>query len=170
VATGLVDKILFQGASAGVHLKPSKHFTLYTTMGLSHETGDLHRSFNRMFGATWFDIAGSGLRADFHYSKFNSNFGNGDYSILTLSRQVTSRMYWNVQLANQDLLSQHTADNHSRFISDSIDVNLGRHTFIQSGYTFVNGSTLNYRQWYSSLGYRFDQGKSSPQYVQTLTR
>jgi hypothetical protein len=28
---------------------------------------------------------------------------------------------------------------------------------LQSGYTFEHGSQLNYRQWYLSLGYRFDE-------------
>jgi len=33
------------------------------------------------------------------------------------------------------------------------------HSYLQSGYTFVNGAAMNYRQWYSSLGFRFDHGK-----------
>jgi hypothetical protein len=169
VATGLVDSILFQGVSAGVHWRPRPQFAVYTTMGISDRTGDAHRSFNRMFGGTWYQIAHSGVRADYHYSRFNSNFGNGDYSVLTLSRQVTRRMFWNVQLANQNLISQHSTNYSSRFISDAVDVNLGRHTYLQTGYTLVDGVTLNYRQWYTSLGYRFDAGRSNPEFVQTLT-
>jgi hypothetical protein len=49
-------------------------------------------------------------------------------------------------------------------------VNLGRHTYIQSGYTIVDGATLNYRQWYASLGYRFDSGKTNPEFVKTLNQ
>ncbi|HEY3705807.1 MAG TPA: hypothetical protein VGL22_12135 [Terracidiphilus sp.] len=170
IATGTVDTILFQGTSAGAHWKPSRQFALYTNMGISDRSGDSHRSFNRMFGATWFDLVRSGVRADFHYSKFNSNFGNGEYSALTFSRQVTSHMFSNLQLANQDLHSEHSTNDHSRFISDSLDVNLGRHTYIQSGYTIVDGATLNYRQWYASLGYRFDTGKTNPEFVKTLNQ
>jgi hypothetical protein len=168
VGTGLVDKLLFQGISAGTHVKPTRHFTLYTTLGTSEKTGDEHRSLNQMYGVTWNEISGSGLRADFHYSKFDSNFGKGDYSILSLSRQVTSRMFWNLQFGNQNLLSEYSANYNSKFVADSLDINLGRHSYLQSGYTYVDGATLNYRQWYLSWGYRIDQGKSNPEYVKTL--
>jgi hypothetical protein len=168
VGTGLVDKLLFQGVSAGTHIRPNRHFTLYTTLGTSSKTGDAQRSLNEMFGATWNEIPRTGVRADFHYSKFNSNFGDGHYEVLSLSRQVTNRMFWNVQLGKQDLVSTHTLDCFSNFIDDSMDFNLGRHSYLQSGYTYVKGDTMNYRQWYMSWGYRFDQGKSNPQFVQTM--
>lgn len=170
VGTGLVDKLLFQGISAGTHVKPTRYFTLYTTLGTSEKTGDERRSLNQMYGATWNEIARSGIRADFHYSKFDSNFGKGDYDILSLSRQVTSRMFWNIQLGNQNLLSEYSANYNSKFVADSLDINLGRHSYLQSGYTYVDGATLNYRQWYLSWGYRIDQGKSNPEFVQTLQR
>src|SRR5260370_22744665 len=110
VGTGLVDKLLFQGISARVHLKLARNITLYTTLGASEKTGDTHRSLNQMYGATWSEIAHSGVRADFHYSKFDSNFGNGNYRVLSLSRQLTNRMFLNVQLVEQDLLSTPTAN------------------------------------------------------------
>jgi AMIN domain len=168
VGTGLVDKLLFQGISAGTHVKPTRHLTLYTTLGTSEKTGDERRSLNQMYGATWNEIARSGLRADFHYSKFDSNFGKGDYSILSLSRQLTSRMFWNLQFGNQNLLSEYSDNYNSKFVADSLDINLGRHSYLQSGYTYVDGVTLNYRQWYLSWGYRIDQGKRNPEYVNTL--
>ena len=168
VGTGLEDKLLFQGISAGTHVMPSRHFTLYTTLGASDKTGDAHRSLNETFGATWNEIARTGLRADFHYSKFDSNFASGHYEVLSLSRQLTNRMFWNVQLGKQDIESSNTLDSFSNFIDDSFDVNLGRHSYLQSGYTYVNGATMNYRQWYMSWGYRLDEGKKNPQYVQTV--
>jgi hypothetical protein len=168
VGTGLVDKLLFQGISAGTHVKPTRYFTLYTTLGTSEKTGDERRSLNQMYGATWNEIVRSGIRADFHYSKFNSNFGKGDYSILSLSRQMTSRMFCNIQLGDQNLLSEYSANYNSKFVADSLDINLGRHSYLQSGYTYVNGATLNYRQWYLSWGYRIDQGKSNPEFIQTV--
>jgi hypothetical protein len=167
VGTGLVDKLLFQGVSAGTRIKPNRYFTLYTTLGTSKKTGDTHRSLNEMFGATWNEIARTGLRADFHYSKFNSNFGYGHYGVLSLSRQVTNRMFWNVQLGKQDVVSAHTLDCFANFVDDSVDFNLGRHSYLQSGYTYVRGDTMNYRQWYMSWGFRFDEGKSTPQFVQS---
>ena len=168
VGTGLVDKLLFQGVSAGIHLRPTRFITLYGTLGASEKTGDTHRSLNEMYGATWSEIARTGIRADFHYSKFNSNFGNGNYQMLSLSRQLTNRMFWNVQVGRQDLISQQTANYDSIFVADSMDFNMGRHSYLQSGYTYVNGATLNYRQWYLSWGYRFDAGKNNPEYVQTV--
>ena len=95
VGTGLVDKLLFQGINGGVRVKPMRQFTLYSTIGPSARTGDLHRSLNQMYGATWNEILHSGVRADFHYSKFDSNFAEGNYRMLSLSRQLTNRMYWN---------------------------------------------------------------------------
>jgi len=167
VGTGLVDKLLFQGISAGTRLRPNRHFTLYTTLGTSERTGDTHRSLNEMFGATWNQIAHTGVRADYHYSKFDSNFGHGHYGVLSLSRQVTNRMFWNLQFGKQDVVSLHTLNCFSNFVDDSVDVNLGRHSYLQSGFTYVKGDTMNYRQWYMSWGYRFDQGKSTPRYIQT---
>jgi hypothetical protein len=168
VGTGLVDKLLFQGISAGTRVRPNRYFTLYTTLGTSEKTGDAHRSLNELFGGTWNEVARTGLRADFHYSKFDSNFGAGNYKVLSLSRQVTNRMFWNLQLGKQDLISSFTRNCFADFVDDSIDINLGRHSYLQSGYTYVRGDTMNYRQWYMSWGLRLDQGKQKPQYVQTL--
>jgi hypothetical protein len=168
VGTGVVDQLLFQGISAGVHLKPTRHFTFYTTLGASQKTGDDDRSLNQMYGATWSEIYHTGLRADFHYSDFDSNFAKGNYKVLSVSRQLTNRMFSNVQVGRQNMLSRYTTNYNSTFIADSLDINIGRHSYLQSGYTHVNGATLNYRQWYLSWGYRLDKGKSNPEYVQTL--
>jgi len=158
VGTGLVDKLLFQGVNAGVRFEPVRHVTAYTMFGRSEKTGDAHRSWNQMYGLTWSEILHTGIRADFHYSKFDSNFGRGEYRLLSLSRQLSNRTFWNVQLGTQNMTSPFTVNNQSKFVASSMDFNLGRHSFLQSGYTFVNGSMLNYREWYTSWGYRFDAG------------
>ena len=168
IGTGVEDKLLFQGISGGTHVRPVRYLTLYTTLGTSDKTGDAHRSLNEMFGATWSEIARTGLRADYHYSKFDSNFGSGNYQVFTLSRQVTNRMFGNLQLGKQDIVSSHTLDSFSNFVDDSIDINIGRHSYLQSGYTYVKGDKMNYRQWYMSWGYRLDEGRKNPQYVQTM--
>jgi hypothetical protein len=168
VGTGLVDQLLFQGISGGVDLKPIRNITLYTTLGASEKTGDSHRSLNQVYGASWSEIARTGLRADFHYSKFDSNSGQGNYQILSLSRQVTNRAFWNLQVGKQDLLSQFTTNHNSKYITDSMDFNLGRRSYLQSGYTYVKGATLNYRQWYFSWGLRFGKADSKPEYAQSL--
>lgn len=167
VGTGLVDQLLFQGLSGGVHLKPIRNISLYTTAGASEKTGDSHRSLNLMYGGSWSEIARSGIRADFHYSKFDSNFGTGNYKVFSLSRQVTNRAFWNVQVGKQQLLSNFTTNHNSIYADESLDINVGRRTYLQSGYTYVNGSTLSYRQMYFSLGFRFDRGKNPPEFVES---
>lgn len=159
VGTGLVDKLLFQGVNVGVHVEPIHHVMLYTTLGGSEKTGDEHETLNQMYGITWSEILHSGVRADVHYSKFDSNFGRGDYRLLSVSRQLTNHAFWNLQLGTQNLTSPFTANGESRFAALSMDLNLGKHSYVQSGYTFVDGAAMNYRQWYSSLGFRFDHGK-----------
>ena len=158
VGTGLVDKLLFQGLNVGVHVEPIRHVMLYTTLGGSEKTGDEHESMNQIYGITWSEILHTGTRVDFHYSKFDSNFGRGEYRLLSLSRQLTNRTFWNFQLGSQGLISPFTANGQSRFAALSMDLNFGKRSYLQSGYTFVNGVALNYRQWYSSLGFRFDHG------------
>jgi hypothetical protein len=70
-------------------------------------------------------------------------------------------MLWDMQVGSQSLLSTYTVNNRSLFVDTSLDTNLGRHTFVQSGVTFERGAQLNYDQWYISLGYRFDAKGSS---------
>ena len=159
IGTGLVDKLLFQGLSAGVHVEVVRHVTVYSTFGRNVKTGDPDDSLNQMYGIIWSEIAHTGLRADFHYSEFASNFADGNYRLLSLSRQLSNRTFFNLQFGRQSLESPFTRNSQSNFVASSMDVNLGKHSFIQTGYTFVNGSGMNYRQWYTSWGFRFDQGK-----------
>ena len=156
IGTGLVDKLLYRGVSFGVRVEPVRHFFLYTTLGQSSKTGDTNRTLNQMYGFTWDEILRTGLRADFRYSKFASSFGQGDYKVLTLSRHLGDRMMWDAQFGAQNLVSSFTANNSSKFVDTSLDMNLTNHTFFQSGYTVVRGAQLDYDQWYMSLGYRFD--------------
>jgi AMIN domain len=156
IGTGLVDKLLYQGVSAGTRIEPVRHFFLYTTIGQSNKTGDAKRSLNQMYGITWDQILHTGIRADLHYSKFDSSFAQGEYRVLSLSRHLGDRMLWDAQFGSQSLASAFTANNHSFFFDTSLDTDIGRHTYVQSGVTFARGAQLNYDQWYVSLGYRFD--------------
>jgi hypothetical protein len=157
IGTGLVDKLLYQGVSFGVRVQPVKHVWLYTTLGRSDRTGDERRTLNQMYGLTLDEIGHTGLRADMRYSKFNSSFGSGDYKLLTLSRHLGDRMMWDMQFGNQMLVSPYSKNQTSNFVDSSFDVNLWGNSFLQSGYTFVHGDQLSYKQWYMSLGWRFDQ-------------
>lgn len=157
IGTGLVDKLLYQGVSGSIHLKPVKTFTIYSTLGRSDKTGDAHRSLNQMYGITWNEIWRTGIRADIHYSKFDSDFARGTYKVLSLSKHLANRMMWDAQVGTQNLNSAFTENQSSKFVNTSIDTNFTRRTFLQSGYTLERGSALDYRQWYLSLGYRFDE-------------
>ena len=156
IGTGLVDKLLYQGVNVGVRVEPVKHFAVYTTVGQSDKTGDEKRSLNQMYGVTWSEIWRTGIRADVHYSKFDSSFARGNYKVLSLSRHLGNRMVWDAQVGTQNLDSSFTVNHRSLFANTSFDTNLGSHTFLQSGYTISRGDQLNYNQWYLSLGYRFD--------------
>jgi len=156
VGTGLVDKLLYQGVNGTLRIEPVKHLSLYATLGQSDKTGDLKRSWNQMYGFTLKDILGSGMRADVHYSKFDSSFAGGIYRLLSISRPMGNRTMWNIQLGSQSLDSSFTTNQRSLFVDSSFDMNVGAHAFLQSGYTIEHGSQLNYSQWHLSLGYRFD--------------
>jgi hypothetical protein len=157
IGTGLVDKLLYQGVSLGVRVEPLRHYWMYTTLGESDKTGDTRRALNQMYGFTVDEIARTGVRADVHYSKFDSSFGRGDYALLTLSRHLGDRMMWDAQIGQQRLMSPFTVNTNSRFVDTSFDMNLWGKSFLQSGYTWVRGDQMNYSQWYMSLGYRFDE-------------
>jgi hypothetical protein len=157
ISTGLVDKLLYQGVSVGVRVEPIRHIQLYSTFGHADKSGDKRTTLNQMYGVTWTEIGHTGIRADLHYSKFASPYAQGDYKILTLSRNLGDRIQWSTQFGAQNLISSWTANTgNSLFFDTSFDTNLTRHTFFQSGYTISRGSQLNYDQWYMSLGYRFD--------------
>ncbi len=156
IGTGLVDKLLYQGLNIAVRVQPIRNFSVYSTIGRSDKTGDVQQNLNQMFGFTWNEIGRTGIRADVHYSKFDSSFARGDYRILSLSRPLNKRMNWNVQAGNQTLDSALTVNQHSIFADTSFDTNLGGRTFLQTGYTIERGAQLNYQQWHLSLGYRFD--------------
>src|SRR6266404_4476782 len=156
IETGLVDKLLYRGLSLGVRVEPLKHISLYTTIGQSDKSGDSRRTLNQMYGITWSEIGHTGLRADFHYSRFASPYAQGDYRILTLSRHIGERMMWDTQIGQQNLISSWTANGRSLFFDTSFDTSLTSHTYFQTGYTISHGAQLNYDQWYLSLGYRFD--------------
>jgi hypothetical protein len=140
IETGLVDKLLYRGLSLGVRVEPLKHIALYTTIGQSNKSGDSRRTLNQMYGITWSEIGHTGLRADFHYSRFASPYAQGDYRILSLSRHLGERMMWDMQIGEQNLISTWTSNGRSVFFDTSFDTNLTSHTYFQTGYTISQGA------------------------------
>jgi hypothetical protein len=156
VATGLVDKLLFQGLSVGVRAEPVRHYFFYVNVGRSDRTGDARPSLNQLYGFTVDHIWRTGLRADVRYSKFDSSFGRGAYRALSLSRNLGENMRFEVQAGGQSLVSTFTNLTSSRFLMASVDTNLGSHYFLQGGFTAQRGLQQAYNQWFITMGYRFD--------------
>lgn len=156
VGTGLLDKYLFQGFNVGARVALPYHLRFYTNIGRSDRSGDPKGSWNTLFGITETRIWRTGLQADFRYSKFDSAFAQGSYRSFTLSRNLGERFRGEVQIGEQRFISPVTKDTGSRFLNAHIDTDLGPHYFIEGGFTIQHGALQNYRQWYTTFGYRFD--------------
>ena len=156
VATGLLDKYLFQGISAGVNVKVVKQITLYSDLGQSSRTGDPTRSLNQLYGVTFGRVPWVGLRTDVHYSKFNSSFGGGTYRAVSISRNFGDEFQLNVLGGDQSITSTLAGNQSARFFTSTLDTSLGSRFFLQGGLTFYRGQLQNYDQWFFTLGYRFD--------------
>jgi hypothetical protein len=163
IGTGLLDKYLFQGFNGGVRVEVLKQIWLYTSLGRGNRSGDTSSSLNELFGITFGHIPWLAVRVDAHYSKFDSSFGSGYYGTFSLSRSLNDRLRIEILGGQQDFTSSYTADGRSRFVTGNIETNLGRHYFIQGGFTFSRGAVQNYDQWLLSLGYRFDSKKVGAQ-------
>jgi hypothetical protein len=155
IGTGLLDKYLFQGFSAGTRVQVLKNVWLYATLGRSNRSGDTNASLNQLYGFTLGHLPRTSVRADVHYSRFNSSFGSGSYQSLSLSRNLHENLRWEVLGGRQSFASS-TSNNASRFINGNIEAALGSHYFVQSGYTWNRGRLQNYDQWFFTFGYRFD--------------
>jgi hypothetical protein len=155
VGTGLLDKYLFQGFSAGARVEVAKQIYVYTQLGMSNRTGDAKNSLNQSYGVTFNRLPWWGIRADAHYSMFSSSFGTGSYEALTLSRNLSDALRLEVLVGQQDFSSALTNTGRSRFLNANIESTLGAHYFIQGGLGFNRGD-LSYDQWHLMLGYRFD--------------
>ncbi|HVO61175.1 MAG TPA: AMIN domain-containing protein [Terriglobales bacterium] len=155
IGTGLLDKFLFQGFSAGPRIEVVKQIWVYATLGKSNRSGDAKSSLNQLYGLTFGDLPFH-FRADVRYSRFNSAFGDGDYKALSLSRDFHGSYRWEVLLGQQAYSSTLASSDKSKFVNANLEAPLGPHYFIQGGWTLNRGDTLNYDQWFATFGYRFD--------------
>lgn len=161
VGTGLLDKYLFQGFSGGVRVQVVKDIWAYTQFGRSNRSSDsklssdAKPSWNQLYGVTVGRVPWIGMRTDVHYSKFDSAFGNGSYESVSLSRNLSDNLRWEVLGGRQAFLSS-TAKDISHFVTGNFEAALGPHYFIQTGYTWNRGVGQNYDQWLFTFGYRFD--------------
>jgi hypothetical protein len=155
VGTGLLDKYLFQGFSAGGRVELGNQIWLSTTLGRSSGTGDAKSSLNEMYGITFGRLPWVKLRADAHYARFNSSFGNGSYEAVSLTRQMSDRLHLEALIGQQRFASPLTANNRSRFVTGTIETTLGPRYYLQSSFT-TNRGDMSYDQMMFSIGYRFD--------------
>jgi hypothetical protein len=155
IGTGLLDKFLFQGFSAGGRLEVLPQIWISSTLGRSNRSGDATSSINQMYGLTFGRLPVVKLRADVRYSRFNSSFGDGHYESLSLSRQVNDHLRLEALLGEQNFGSTLTLANRSRFLTGTIETVLGPHYYLQGIFT-TNRGDLSYDQVMFSIGYRFD--------------
>lgn len=155
VGTGLLDKFLFSGFSAGGRVEVLHQIWISSQLGRSSRSGDTKASLNQMYGLTFGRLPFVGLRADVHYSRFNSSFGDGHYESLSLSRQLSDRLRIEALFGQQDFGSTLTIGNRSRFLTGTVETTLGPHYYLQGNFT-TNRGDLSYDQFMVSMGYRFD--------------
>lgn len=156
IGTGLLDKYLFQGFSAGARVEVARKIWFYTNLGRSNRSGDAKASLNQMYGVTFGSLPWTGIRADFRYSKFDGSFGGGSYNALSLSRSFHESFRWEMLAGSQSFASAVSKTMSARFLTWNFEANVGSNYFIQGGYTLNRGGLQNYNQWMFTFGYRFD--------------
>lgn len=156
IGTGLLDKYLFQGFSAGTRVEVYKQIWLSADLGLSNRTGDKNNSLNQMFGITFGHLPWINMHASARYSRFTSSFGSGSYEALSLSKNLGETLQLQILAGQQNFASSLSSANISRFVNGTIETALGEHYFMQAGGTINRGNQMNYDQWMFTFGYRFD--------------
>jgi len=160
VGTSLLDKYLFQGFSGGVRLEVIKTVWVYTNLGKSNRSGDASNSLNELYGLTFDRLPWVHIRADGHYARFNSSFGNGSYSSVSLSRSLGDNFRLELLGGQQNFVSPLSSNTNAKFLTSNMEMNMGAHYFIQGGFTVNRGLTQSYDQWLFSIGYRFDSRRA----------
>ncbi|HYM78615.1 MAG TPA: AMIN domain-containing protein [Candidatus Dormibacteraeota bacterium] len=155
VGTGLLDKYLFQGFSAGGRLEVWRQVWLSANVGRSSGTGDAKTSLNQMYGITFGRLPWIKLRADAHYAKFSGSFGSGSYEAFSLTRQLSDRLRVEVLAGQQNFASTLTTNTRGRFVTGTVETTLGPHYYLQGNFT-TNRGDMSYDQVMFSIGYRFD--------------
>jgi hypothetical protein len=156
VGTGLLDKYLYQGINGGARIQLPRHITSYFSLGSSSDSSDPKASLNKMFGVSMANIWKTGLTADARYAEFDSAFASGTYTTYTVSRDMLDNLRMNLQFGKYAYNSTVAASSDSSFVNMMFDTNIGARLFLESMFTVQRGGTLNYNQWTTTLGYRFD--------------
>lgn len=155
LSTGLVDKLLFEGLSAGVRLDLPYRISPYASFGRSNKTGDARTAWNQMYGLTVTNPLHSGLRTDVRYSKFDSSFGRGIYRSASLSRTVGGLFRFEVQAGQQNYTAQRGVQNRAWWTSFNADWILRKHYFIGGGAMLYSAPGQGYTQYQVNVSYGF---------------
>ena len=155
LGTSLLDQYLFQGFSGDVRAELVKHISVYASLGRSKATSDKKNSLNQAFGLTVPNVLKTGLLADVHYSKFDSSFGSGKYTSVSLSKNLTDSFRLQFLGGHQTFNSGLTSNNHSNFVNAVVDWNVGPRYFVEGNFGWYRGTSMNYQQWSTVFGYRF---------------
>jgi hypothetical protein len=156
VGTGLLDKYLYQGINGGVRIQFPLHITGYGSVGQSNSSNDNGSSLNELFGASVMRIWKTGFGADVRYAKFDSAFASGKYSTVSINRDLGERFRLDLQAGRYDYNSSLAQTSNSFFGNAMLDMDLGARLFFQSMFTAQRGGSLDYNQWTTTVGYRFD--------------
>jgi hypothetical protein len=159
IATGLVDKFLYQGLTGGIRLSLPYQIGIWGNTGRSSRTGDPKASWNYLGGASMDNILQSGIRAEYRHSRFDSSFGGGTYQSFGVKREIGSTLHLDLQAGQQDFRSAFTDQNRARFFTANLDWQLRNHYFIGGSLTVYRGQLQKYNQYFLSFGYRFDTRK-----------
>ena len=155
LGTGLLDRYLFQGFSGDVRVELVRHISVYASLGRSKATSDKKNSLNQAFGITLPNLLKTGLLADVHYTKFDSSFGSGKYTSVSVSKNLTDSFRVQLLGGHQTFNSALTTNNHSNFINAVADWNVGPRYFVEGNFGWYRGTSMNYQQWTTVFGYRF---------------
>jgi hypothetical protein len=156
VGTGLLDKYLYQGLNGGVRVQFPLHIMGYASVGQSNSSNDNGSSLNELFGASVMRIWKTGFGVDARYSKFNSAFASGKYSTLSINRDLGERFRLDLQGGRYDYDSSLAQTSNSYFGNAILDMDIGARLFFQSMFTAQRGGSIDYNQWTTTVGYRFD--------------
>jgi len=154
LGTGLLDQYLFQGFSGDVRFTLPKHIGLFASAGKAKTTTDKNNSWNQAYGISFGNIWKTGIFADAHYSKFDSDFGSGKYTALSLSKSLTDALHVQVYGGHQLFNSPLSTNTNSNFVNGVVDWNVGSRYFLEGNFGWYHGSSLSYTQWASVFGYR----------------
>ena len=151
----LLEQYLFAGMSGGVDLQLPFRIGVSTDIGRSKNSTDKASSWNQMYGLTFGEIWKTGLQVNLRYTKFNSAFGQGDYQFISVSRTLAERFHVQIQGGTQHLTSKFSTNSSSKFVSSTVDWNIGPRYFFEGLFSWNMGTTMNYQQTNFTFGYRF---------------